>query len=525
MHHKSFLLLAFALLCAVALAVSLVAASAQKEITVADLRDKIEGGWAGQMIGVSYGAPTEFRALAALYPEEKLQPWKPDRVNNSLGQDDLYVDMTFAKVLDEKGLDATTEDFGAAFRDAKYGLWHANLAARRALRRGVPATLSGTPKYNAHANDIDFQIEADFIGMMTPGLPQAASAVALRTGRVMNYGDGILGGVFVSCMYSAAFFENDPRKIVEAGAACLPAKSPYGRLISDLLAWSKQNPGDWIKVWNLVEEKWDKDEPCPSGAMRPFNIDAKLNGAYIALGLLYGEGDVGKTVNISTRCGQDSDCNPSSAAGIVGVMLGYKRIPDEWKSGIAAIADRKFQYTDYSFRGIVESNQKRALAMVMRAGGRLEGDKIIVRTQSPRTVNVPLWDDYGSPVERIAVDNARWSWKGNWTQGGQPGRNARPVRSSSERGAEVSIMFQGTGAIVVGSYLPNGGKAEVYLDGKLERAVDVYSDEASSKGDEAVWHAFKLKSGNHTLRLVVLGEPYPGSKGADIAINDLIVFR
>ena len=251
MHHKSFLLVAFALLCVVVLAVSLVAASAQQEITVADLRDKIEGGWAGQMIGVSYGAPTEFRALAALYPEEKLQPWKPDRVNNSLGQDDLYVDMTFAKVLDEKGLDATTEDFGAAFRDAKYGLWHANLAARRALRRGVPATLSGTPKYNAHANDIDFQIEADFIGMMTPGLPQAASAVALRTGRVMNYGDGILGGVFVSCMYSAAFFENDPRKIVEAGAACLPAKSPYGRLISDLLAWSKQNPGDWIKVWNL----------------------------------------------------------------------------------------------------------------------------------------------------------------------------------------------------------------------------------------------------------------------------------
>jgi hypothetical protein len=65
----------------------------------------------------------------------------------------------------------------------------------------------------------------------------------------------------------------------------------------------------------------------------------------------------------------------------------------------------------------------------------------------------------------------------------------------------------------------------VYPDGKLERAVDVYSDEASSKGDEAVWHAFKLKSGNHTLRLVVLGEPYPGSKGADISINDLIVFR
>ena len=72
--------------------------------------------------------------------------------------------------------------------------------------------------------------------------------------------------------------------------------------------------------------------------MRPFNIDARLNGAYVALGLLYGSGDFAKTLDVSTRAGQDSDCNPSSAAGILGVMLGYAKIPDEWKSGIPALA-------------------------------------------------------------------------------------------------------------------------------------------------------------------------------------------
>jgi hypothetical protein len=40
-----------------------------------------------------------------------------------------------------------------------------------------------------------------------------------------------------------------------------------------------------------------------------------------------------------------------------------------------------------------------------------------------------------------------------------------------------------------------------------------------------VWHAFGLKNAKHTVRLVVRGEPYPGSKGADIGIADLIVFR
>jgi hypothetical protein len=501
------------------------AAPAQKEITLADLRDKIEGGWAGQMIGVSFGAPTEFRSMNAILPEEKLPAWKPDRVANSLGQDDLYVDMTFAKVLDDKGLDATTEDFGAAFREARYGLWHANLAARRALKRGVPAAQSGTPRYNVHANDIDFQIESDFIGMMTPGLPQAAIAIADRAGRVMNYGDGIYGGMFVSCMYAAAFFESNPRKVVEAGVACLPARSPYARMMRDVLAWSKEDPGDWIKVWNRIEEKWNKREPCPAGALRPFNIDAKLNGAYIALGLLYGGGDIGKTMSISTRCGQDSDCNPSSAAGIVGVILGYKRIPEEWKSGIPAIADKKFQYTDYSFRTIVDSTEKRAVQMVHRTGGRLDGDKLIVKTQTARPVKLALWDDYGSPVERIAADDARWSWKGNWTAGAARGRSAGSVRSSNEKGAEAAISFEGTGAIVTGSYLPTGGRADVYLDGKLDRTVDVYPDEDSAKGDEAVWHAFGLKNGRHTVRLVVRGEPYPGSKGSDILLSDLIVFR
>ena len=35
-------------------------------IPLAGLKDKIAGGWAGQMIGVSYGAPTEFRTRAAI---------------------------------------------------------------------------------------------------------------------------------------------------------------------------------------------------------------------------------------------------------------------------------------------------------------------------------------------------------------------------------------------------------------------------------------------------------------------------
>jgi hypothetical protein len=501
---------------------------AYETVPVSRLEDKIRGGWAGQMIGVSFGAPTEFRFQGQIVPEDALPEWRPDMVRNALDQDDLYVDMTFAAVLDEKGLDATTDDFGTMFRDAKYHLWHANLAARRALKRGVPATLSGTPAYNAHANDIDFQIEADFIGLMAPGLPRASNDLCLRAGRVMNHGDGILGGVFVSGMYSAAFFESDPRRIVEAGLATLPPNSPYARVVRDVLEWSRQFPDDWTHVWQLINEKWDAREPCPAGALDPFNIDAKINGAYVALGLLYGNGDFQKTMVIATRGGQDSDCNPASALGVLGVVLGFGGIPEEYKTGIAAIADEKFSYTGYTFNTIVASTLRRAIALVERHGGRVEGDRVVIRTQAARPASLEVWDDYGSPVERVSVDDARWTFSGDWGQENPTSRNG--ARWTGTAGAEASIEFEGTGAILAGAYLPSGGTADVYLDGKLHRTVDVYSDEETSRSEEAVWHAFGLEDGVHRLRVVVRGEPYRGgggeeSRGTDLSLSYLLVFR
>jgi len=504
------------LVAVVSLACAVATAQQAREMSRAELRDKIAGGWAGQMIGVSFGAPTEFHALGKTL-EADLPAWTPARVSNSLNQDDLYVDMTFAKVLDDKGLKATTEDFGAVFRDARYSLWHANLAARRNLRRGIPAEKSGTPEYNAHAADIDFQIEADFIGLMAPGLPRWVNDISWRAGRVMNYGDGIYGGMFVGCMYSAAFFETDPHRIVAAGLACLPRRSGYAKLISDVIAWHGRNPNDWKHAWRLIEDKWDTNDPCPAGALAPFNIDAKLNGAYIALGLLYGDGDFGKTIEIATRSGQDSDCNPASAAGILGVALGYKRIPDEWKSGIPAIADKKFAYTDFSFNSIVDSTERRALKLIAATGGSTDDSRVLVKVQTPEPAKLEVWN-YGRVAERIPVSDARWKFTGDWRAG-------EKTRVASARGAGAAVSFDGTGAIVVGPYLPTGGKADVYLDAKLHRTVDSNSDERDTKGDESVWHVFGLKNGRHTVRIVLRGEPAWSEPGSDVAVDSLIVFR
>lgn len=487
-------------------------AAGPRILSRAVLEDKIRGGWAGKMIGVSYGAPSEFDAQGKTY-EEPL-PWAPERVDNALQQDDLYVGMTMSETMDRLGLEATVVDYGEAFKDSKYNLWHANAAARRLLNMGIAAPLSGDPKYNVHANDIDFQIEADFIGLMCPGLPREAVLYSERVGRVMGYGDGLYGGVWLNGMYAAAFFESDARKVVEAGLACLPEGSSYAAVLRDVLSWSSSEK-DWRQVWKRIEDKWDKDDACPEGAGTPFNIDAKINGAYIALALLEGAGDFDKTLEIAVRAGQDSDCNPSSAGGVLGVILGYKAIPEKWKSGIPALADRKFAYTQSSYNDICAATAARALELVKRAGGEVTAEAVSIPVQAPVQAKLEQWD-MGVAAERIGKKSDAFEWRGSWIPKAD-GREAGP-------GAEATLRFTGAAIALQGSFLPDGGRADIYLDGELQdRPLDAYLVERTS--DDVLWHAYGLKPGNHVLRLVIRGDADPRSTGKKVRIRNAVAYQ
>ncbi len=493
----------------------------ERTISQEILKDKIRGGWAGKMIGVSYGAPTEFRSNGKINESELT--WSPARVSNAIGQDDLYVGMTMAETMDRLGLDATTEQYGEAFKVSQYHLWHANAGARRLLNQGIEAPMSGNPKYNIHANDIDFQIEADFIGLMCPGLPQFSNRYCDRVGRVMNYGDGLYGGMFISGMYTAAFFEKDPRKVVEVGLKCLPAESQYALLIQDVLYWATQYPDDWKKNWELIEEKWDKNDPCPDGALSPFNIDAKINGAYIVLGLLYGEKDFGKTIEIATRSGQDSDCNPSTAGGILGVMVGYSAIPDEWKSGIPAVADKKFSYTQSSLNDICASTLNRAVEVVKLAGGEAAGDQVIIPIQSPEPAKLEQWD-MGIPDRQIDVKDSAWQFKSGWSEqmGGEDNKDFLGI-GTEKAGSEATLTFNGGAIAITGVCSQDGGRADVYLDGEKLQPIDAYIVEHTH--DNALWHTYGLKAGTHTLKIVTRDDADNRSTGKRVVIRSAIVYR
>jgi hypothetical protein len=499
-----------------------------RSITPEVLKDKIAGGWAGKMIGVTYGAPTEFRALSKIYDDSI--NWKPSDIKGSMWQDDIYVQLTFLMSMDKYGIDAPSKKYQEMFAKAGYPLWHANMQARKNYYDSIFAPLSGSPEYNLHADDIDFQIEADYIGFMCPGMPGSATQIADKIGRIMNFGDGVYGGIFVAALYSEAYFESDIQKIIEKALRSLPVESDYYKIINDVIRLHQHYPSDWRASWQELENKWGDVDICGDGAGRPFNIDAKLNGAYIVMGLLYGEGDPVKTLEITTRCGQDSDCNPSNAMAVLGVIKGFSGLPDYMKQGVEAMGDSLFINTTYSFNSAVSATNKYALDLIAKDGGKVMDGKVMIKIQEPvapkNEVSFPdvVFD------KRVSVfqENA-WSFKGTWkpfeTSTWPDKKLEKQSMYAEKAGDELEIGFTGSGISIDGNWYRDGGLADVYVDGKLHRTIDTYYGFANQQHTESMWHILNLQSGEHKIRLVVKGEKRPESAGTRVYITSAIIFK
>ena len=449
------------------------------------LEDKIKGGWAGQVIGCTYGGPTEFRFRGTMIQDYHPIPWDNTRMKwyyeNSPGlYDDVYMDLTFVEVFEKEGLDAPAESFALAFANADYHLWHANQAARYNILRGIMPPKSGHWLYNPHSDDIDYQIEADFAGLMTPGMPNAASEISDRIGHIMNYGDGWYGGVYVAAMYSLAFVSDDIEYVVSKALKVLPAESRYAAVMRDVIQWHSENPDDWKQTWFNVQRTWSEDVGCPNGVFNSFNIDASINGAWIILGLLHGDGDFGKTVDISTRCGDDSDCNPANAAGILATMIGYSKIPDYWRQGLAEVEPLDFAYTTMSLNDTYKMSLNHALQLIERNGGTVRGDTVTIEVQEPVPVPLEIGFEGHYPTD-IKNLNLRFS-------------------------DEATFEFDGIGFAVNGQTQKLGDtdytfEAEMYIDGVLVETSPLPT-ELRKRKFTPFWH-YQLKPGKHTVRIKV----------------------
>ena len=479
------------------------ARTAELRLPKATLRDKIRGGWAAQTIGVTFGGPTEFNYNGTFIQDYEPIPWYGGYLRETYERnpglyDDVYVDLTFVDVIEKHGLDAPAETFAKALAGADYMLWHANQMARYNVLRGLTPPESGHWRNNPEADDIDFQIEADFIGLMTPGMPNVATQYADRVGHIMNSGDGWYGGVFVAAMYSLAFVHDDVQTVVTRALETIPAASRFHRTISAVIRLHREHPQDWKRAWFELQREYSEDVGCPEGVFHAFNIEARINAAYVVLGLLYGNGDMNRTISIATRAGQDSDCNPATAAGVLGTILGFERIPAYWKQGLDEVEGIPFKYTTISLNDAYRLSYEHALKLIARNGGREDGDHVVIATQSPAAVRLEQNFEGHHPVAEIRL--------GRLTNGN-----------------ETAFSFDGIGFAVQGSVRSDDGKdhvlsVDVFVDDVKVEAVELPTN-ATRRRFIPFWR-YGLPDGRHAVRLTVRN-PAPG---ASMTLQRAIVY-
>jgi len=391
-----------------------------RQISLEDYRDKVAGGWVGQSIGVLWGQWTEFKWIGEMVPfdledwyqrkepseefnqnapswQEDLDAymdyhrtynndrqnwakWTPDRMSD---QDDLYVEFMFLHSIMKHGLDVTAtemaEDWLAYLRSDR--VWGANQEAYQNFTAGIWPPRSGHPHNTIYPDAIDFQIESDLFGLINPGMPRISNAWCDKVGHMMNYGDGVYAGMAVAAMHGEAFFEKDPRKLAEYSLKAIPAESNQAKMIRDVLDLHQQYP-DWQDAWKALQPKWWLKDGEPV-----MKLDVRINGAYVYLGLLYGEGDFWKSMNIAMRCGLDSDCNPSTVAGILGTALGMSGIPKKW----AIVRDLPIENRSIkdiypesiAWEDIIDATVEAGRWNILQHGGYVENGLIYIPHQTP----------------------------------------------------------------------------------------------------------------------------------------------
>jgi hypothetical protein len=313
----------------------------------------------------------------------------------------------------------------------------------------------------------------------------------------MNSGDGWYGGVYVAAMYALAFVSRDVGFVVEEALKTIPSGTTFARAMIEVIRAHRENPADWKAAWRRVQSRFGSDIGCPEGVLSKFDIDAKINCAWVVLGLLYGDGNFGKTLSLSTRCGDDSDCNPATAGGILGTMLGFSGLDPAWTQGLADIDRKPFPFTSISLQDAVRLSAGQALENIRRNGGRVRGADVELAVQTAQPVRTEIAFAGHVPVERR--------------------------RLNIELRDEVRFSFDGIGFAVNGAAVSEDGrshvlKAEMTIDGRPAAAWDLPTD-SRVRNPTPFW-AYELRPGHHEVRLRI-ARP---DGGAFVKLEDAVIY-
>ena len=307
--------------------------------------EKLYAGLIGMDAGMRLGAPVE----NPYWTYERLQSYYGDirgylrEQRYYTADDDVNGPLIFVRALADNAMPETltSEAVGETWLNyTRRGMgmfwWGGEDASteHRAymnLRRGVKAPRSGSIGENGKtaAEQIGGQIFADAWGLICPGDPARASALAAAAASVSHDGSGVDGARFMAACIAAAYTASSLDEVLDTGLRFLPEKSDYRRVVETARAFHRAHPAEAdFRACRAMIAREFSEEAYPGG----YHIVP--NAGICILAMLYGKGDLGRSIEISVMCGYDTDCNASNIGTILGVLGGLDGVPERYRRPI-----------------------------------------------------------------------------------------------------------------------------------------------------------------------------------------------
>lgn len=279
------------------------------KIEYGELLDKIHGCWYGKCLGGAAGAPVE-GLKELIHIDDFTKIYNPDIPN-----DDLDLQLLWLDVLEKKGTIISSDDLAQAWEKkcsyvmSEYGYFIKNYL------RGVRAPYSGIINNSFFKEGMGCPIRAEIWGMISVGNPQLASQYAYMDATLDHADNSVYAEQMLAVMCSEAFFESDTKKLLIKGMESIPKSSKLYKCAQLVLnEYVKDTP--YIDVRTKILNKFG----------HPDFTNSIQNLGFSFIGLLYGESDMRKTINVTLKCGYDVDCTCGCAASIVGIINGYNKL-------------------------------------------------------------------------------------------------------------------------------------------------------------------------------------------------------
>lgn len=289
------------------------------EISAEVLEDKIRGGFLAQLLGNLNGLPHENK----YYDEPgNVTDYTPALPEGARTDDDTDIEWVYIVAMQRgRTIMLSPEQITMLWKKhINQRIWCSNLYVRRLMDIGINPPLTGNLALNPWANfNISGQFICETFGLIAPAMPQTAARIGLNYTHVSIDGEPAQTTQLFTAMIATAFITDDIDDILDAGLDSIDPNSRILPIISDVRDWYRQFPNDWRTTRRLIRNKYTLYE----SRTRNQNGYELCTAATVA-SLLYGQGDLVRTLTNAFNFGWDADNNAATAATIVGVTKGYR---------------------------------------------------------------------------------------------------------------------------------------------------------------------------------------------------------